>query len=60
MRDPGLPATPPPLTGAQWVSQAPFGRQQAVYDEAVHRKASGMPLQQIAATLGHERKTVRR
>ena len=51
------PVTP---TAAERRSQASYARRQARYEEAVRLKAMGMPLKRIAATIGVERKTVRR
>jgi transposase len=51
------PVTP---TALERRSQASYARRQARYEEAVRLKAMGMPLKRIAATIGVERKTVRR
>jgi len=55
-------AAPDPVTptAAERRSQASYARRQARYEEAVRLKAMGMPLKRIAATIGVERKTVRR
>jgi transposase len=55
-------AAPDPVkpTAAERRSQASYARRQAHYEEAARLKATGMPLQRIAAAVGVERKTVRR